>query len=672
MDDDIGSKRRVGTRSSVGVVSGSVWESRMKHDEVRGGIKVFIAGEEGFEDQSNGNTPSSPSVSVSSPSGNKLRKGVGNGNVGGVGGGKRKMWKSENFDGFERSPIQNNKGKSDEQQVKEVSGDGAIKRSPIQGRRLRSEGNVGNKELVKSPIGMRKTRSESLREARESGEGIERNSVPAAPLRKAKSVSVSVPARASVGVGESVNGIGLVKVKSETNEVLDESMDGSVEEIEKSPIENVKSGSDEGCKEFGVCEEKAISNNVELLKSAPKCDDEHEEEQDEEEHYGDEVVVEGEEEIEVEKKSVEEIKKPEPVPEEPEPESKPPEPEPEPKPKPNKIVYGEKVVNEVKKVHFERRDVKKLHQAYQKQPEPMSLNVKKQLPPVTKRATVHSSFAKSSASAASDDYHSFPENHSSLQSFVDLIMWKEISRSVFIFGIGTFTIISSAYTRDLNISFISVLSYMGLVYLAATFLFRAIICRGVIDTDYKRYVLGEEEAIWLLKLVLPYLNEFLLKLKALFSGDPSTTMKLAVLLFVLARCGSSITIWTMAKLGFFGVFTVPKVCSLYSAQISAYAKFWVRRFRDAWDSCSHKKAVTVAAFLLVWNLSSIVARIWAVFMLFVAFRYYQQTMVIDDWVEEESAEDEETWHDPIGGRRHWQVPPVPPTLVDHNKLKKRS
>ena len=62
---------------------------------------------------------------------------------------------------------------------------------------------------------------------------------------------------------------------------------------------------------------------------------------------------------------------------------------------------------------------------------------------------------------------------------------------------------------------------------------------------------------------------------------------------------------------------------------------------------------------------------FSVFMLFVAFRYYQQTIVIDDWVEEESAEDEETWHDPIGGRRHWQVPPVPPTLVDNSKLKKR-
>jgi hypothetical protein len=41
------------------------------------------------------------------------------------------------------------------------------------------------------------------------------------------------------------------------------------------------------------------------------------------------------------------------------------------------------------------------------------------------------------------------------------------------------------------------------------------------------------------------------------------------------------------------------------------ANFWIRRFRDAWDSCTHKKAVALGIFGLVWNLSSVVARIWA-------------------------------------------------------------
>lgn len=49
--------------------------------------------------------------------------------------------------------------------------------------------------------------------------------------------------------------------------------------------------------------------------------------------------------------------------------------------------------------------------------------------------------------------------------------------------------------------------------------------RGAMDINDSNYVLGEEEAIWLLRLVLPYVNELLLKLRALFSGDPATTMK---------------------------------------------------------------------------------------------------------------------------------------------------
>ncbi|KAG4179681.1 hypothetical protein ERO13_A10G119100v2 [Gossypium hirsutum] len=51
-------------------------------------------------------------------------------------------------------------------------------------------------------------------------------------------------------------------------------------------------------------------------------------------------------------------------------------------------------------------------------------------------------------------------------------------------------------------------------------------------------------------------------------------MKMAVLLFVLARCGSFITIWKMAKLGFFGIFIVPKLCTSYSHQLSAYGLLW--------------------------------------------------------------------------------------------------
>ncbi|KAL6599156.1 hypothetical protein ACP70R_046020 [Stipagrostis hirtigluma subsp. patula] len=60
-------------------------------------------------------------------------------------------------------------------------------------------------------------------------------------------------------------------------------------------------------------------------------------------------------------------------------------------------------------------------------------------------------------------------------------------------------------------------------------------------------------------------------------------------------------------------------------------RFWLERFRDAWESCSHKKAVVAAVFTLVWNVSSTVARVWAVFMLVVAMKCYQQRMVEFGW-----------------------------------------
>nr|XP_009395289.1 PREDICTED: reticulon-like protein B21 isoform X1 [Musa acuminata subsp. malaccensis] len=221
-------------------------------------------------------------------------------------------------------------------------------------------------------------------------------------------------------------------------------------------------------------------------------------------------------------------------------------------------------------------------------------------------------------------------HHNRLQSIVDLVMWREIPKSAFVFGLGTFILMSSSYAKDLNFSLISATSYLGLIYLALIFVYKSILHRGESVEYDESYMVGEEEAIWLLRLLLPYINELLLKIRALFSGDPATTMKLAVLLFVMARCGNSITIWTLSRLSFFGVFTVPKICSSYSTQLAKYGNFWVERIRDGWESCSHKKAVAAAIFTLIWNISSTVARIWAVFMLVVAVKYYQQC-VAEEW-----------------------------------------
>ncbi|XP_072964032.1 uncharacterized protein [Typha angustifolia] len=236
-----------------------------------------------------------------------------------------------------------------------------------------------------------------------------------------------------------------------------------------------------------------------------------------------------------------------------------------------------------------------------------------------------------------------------LQSIVDLVMWRDISKSVFFFGAGTFLMISSSYAKDLNFSLVSATSYLGLVYLALIFTYRSILHKGS-DIEFDDWEVGEELAIWFLRLLFPYINEILLKLRSLFSGDPATTMKLALFLFAMAKSGSSITLWTLAKLVFFGVFTIPKACSSHSTWLARYGKFWLERFRDGWDSCTHKKAVAIAVFTLVWNISSPIARIWAMFMLIVALKYYQQCKV-NEWsgqeemvIEEEEQEDSKEYY----------------------------
>ncbi|KAK4265373.1 hypothetical protein QN277_026433 [Acacia crassicarpa] len=707
--------------TTVVVAAGSEWESRMKTDEGRGGIKVFNGDDNSDEVASNAATGNSTRFMRSTVAVNA----------------KRRTLKSE-------SSAQ----KNCDEQCKElsVSSDG-IKKSPIPARKSRTEA---------APIQARKLRSaDASKDVGESAsEGGERS------LRKSKSdtTRTSDQNNAKSSVGENNSSVQLRKTKSASDPISDESSNEINGGIENVPSQNEKDDdSDENCKDFEVCEEKPISSSTDNV-SVPKCcpelsvpaegdadalvDEEAEEDEDEEGDAVDETIETETEEsfdvkeinIPIEPKIVKEsennqaeneqekkmvVKKPENnnnkvaneldkkvVVKEPEKKAVIDDPvnkkalnvnQPEPKriqnvnvnanqPEPKRIQNVNVNANqpEPKRIqNVNQPEPKRIQSVNVNQPESKRIQstfkrfqqnnertasipavTVKQSPPARRHSTIYQNFSKDNSHSKAE-YHSFPQTQSKLQSLVDLIMWREISRSAFVFGIGTFVITSSSYAQDIDVSFISVMSYLSLVYLAVIFLYRSLICRGVIDVDDKNYVLGEEEATWVLKLILPYLNELLSKLRALFSGDPGTTMKLAVLLFVLARCGNSITIWKMAKFGFFGVFTIPKVCSSYSAQLTAYGNFWVRRFRDAWDSCSHKKAVALGIFSLVWNLSSVVARTWAVFVLFVAFKYYQQHYMVrdeyveneDEEVEEEAAADEmDTWQAACGGKNQGLAP----------------
>ncbi|CAG7910358.1 unnamed protein product [Brassica rapa] len=321
-------------------------------------------------------------------------------------------------------------------------------------------------------------------------------------------------------------------------------------------------------------------------------------------------------------------------------------------------------------------EIKKYSQSHNRvAPSPSA--VRKTPPPVIKRAASVYTVPPSTGTFAEKE-ENFTHSQSKLQSLVDLVMWRDASRSALVFGLGTFLIVSSSYANDLNFSFISVVAYVGLIYLGVMFVFKAVIRRGVVEEEERHRGVGvrEEDVKKMLRLIMPYLNESLLQLRALFSGDPSTTLKMGVVLFVLARCGSSITLWNLAKFGFLGAFTVPKIFISYSTHFSAYGKFWMRRFRDAWESCSHKKAVALALFTLVWNLSSVVARVWAAFMLFVAFRYYQQKMIWTTDQEDDLDDEEHVDDDHVGEEELVPKPIHKPKRATYtmmpNKLKKIS
>lgn len=280
------------TSSCSVVAAGSVWETRMRSDEVNGGIKVFNGGEAEKDDQKNAEAvggggegkdegerlPSSNNNS-STPKGTTDKRNVPLTN----GGGKRKAWKSDrsSADG----PVaQHSRSRSDQLSVSEKS-------PGVQAKK-------GKKDMTeKSSIPRRKLRSELTRSLPE--------------LRKVRSDS---------GKGEVGDGVGgsnstsspaqLRKTKSEPQSFVDEAAQ-SVGATEKGEME---SGSDGICKEIQVFGDKINTSSSDQKTELPGIqstetnepddDDEYSEDEEEAEEEDEEEIV--DEEIEV--KSLENLK----------------------------------------------------------------------------------------------------------------------------------------------------------------------------------------------------------------------------------------------------------------------------------------------------------------------------------------------------------------------------
>jgi len=245
------SRRRVGTRCSV--VAGSVWESRMKSDEVGGGVKVF-RGEQGSEEGGNGAT--------------RLKRSQ----TGGVvATGKRKSWKLEN------KQIQIGRGKVEQSKNLNISSD-LIKKSASQVRKKKNEG-IGASvcsDKLRGPILTRRKRSEV-------GESFRKNK----------------PDRIkNVGDEDGGNAMQVRKEKSEFDHAVDESRNDELAGGSGRTVsDNGKNENDENSKDFGVCLEKVISSSSDdarMVKCSPVHvgGDSHDDDDDEEEDEEDEEEVE--------------------------------------------------------------------------------------------------------------------------------------------------------------------------------------------------------------------------------------------------------------------------------------------------------------------------------------------------------------------------------------------
>ncbi|XP_061366122.1 reticulon-like protein B17 [Gastrolobium bilobum] len=209
------------------------------------------------------------------------------------------------------------------------------------------------------------------------------------------------------------------------------------------------------------------------------------------------------------------------------------------------------------------------------------------------------------------------------QLMSDLIMWKDVSKSSLWFGFGSSCLLSSCFSQGLNFSIFSAMSQLAILFLGVSFFWKSICRRNQIEEKCE-FKLKEDDILRLAKLILPALNLAISKTSALFSGEPSMTLKVVPFLLLGAEYGHFITMWRLCAIGFFVSFSVPKLYSCYTAQINQRAEFLKLWLLDAWFACTHKKKVMASVLMTFWNLSSIKTRIFTAFIMLVLFKYLKQ------------------------------------------------
>ncbi|CAH9099223.1 unnamed protein product, partial [Cuscuta epithymum] len=195
----------------------------------------------------------------------------------------------------------------------------------------------------------------------------------------------------------------------------------------------------------------------------------------------------------------------------------------------------------------------------------------------------------------------------------DVLMWRDVAKSSLWFGFGSLCFLSSCFTSGINFSIFSVMSQMGLFFLAVSFILNTLRPREIVETKTEMK-LKEDDILRMGKFILPAVNLAISKTGDVFSGEPAMTLKVIPFLIVGAEYGHFLTLWRLCALGFFISFTAPRLYSSYSTQIRRKGeciRCWVM---ESWCACSHKKIIALSVFSAFWNLTTARTRIFAAFI----------------------------------------------------------
>lgn len=210
----------------------------------------------------------------------------------------------------------------------------------------------------------------------------------------------------------------------------------------------------------------------------------------------------------------------------------------------------------------------------------------------------------------------------------DLIMWKDVPRSALWFGAGSFSILSASFMKEMQLGIVSISANLALCYLAIVFFYRTFLSGSSAQSrsgQLKSSGVTEADFLGLIRFVLPTINLTLTKSGEVFSGDPAITLRVALVLWMVAKMGAGVSVWSFLRFGFFALFTIPKCQSCYSTQLYAFVQSLLLRGWMTWDSFTHKKAILIGGFIFAWNISSYSSRLWGGFILVVWFKLYQQS-----------------------------------------------